>query len=60
MDENEEELQESGVRVSSRSKIASKRLDQEEVFFERLTGLRTKDRDIFLRSPQGGRISKPC
>ena len=60
MDANEEELQESGIRVSSRSKMPSKRLDQEEVFFERLTGLRTKDQDIFLRSPQGGRISKPC
>ena len=43
MDANEEELQESGVRVSSRSKMPSKRLDQEEVFFERLTGLRTKE-----------------
>jgi len=42
MDANEEEPQESGVRVSTRSKMPSKRLDQEEVLLERLHRLKSK------------------
>lgn len=42
MDENEEELQESGVHVSTRCKMPSKRRDQEEVFLERLHRLKNE------------------
>lgn len=41
MDENEEELQESGVHVSTRCKMPSKRRDQ-EVFLKRLHRLKNE------------------